>query len=361
MQNSGNTYIAIMAGGVGSRFWPGSREARPKQFLDMLGVGKSLLRLTFERFLPICPASNIYIVTNAAYRDLVKQQLPELSDDQILGEPSRNNTGPCVAYTAFKLAGLNPDANMVVAPSDHIVLKADIFLEKISQALDFAARHDALVTLGITPSRPDTGYGYIQFKNAAEPGIYKVERFTEKPKLDDAQTFVASGEYVWNAGIFIWNVKNVLEAFKNHSPKIFHILEKGASAYNTPEEQAFINKTYPGTPNISVDFAIMEKAPNVYTIPADFGWSDLGTWASLHLECPKDEHGNVLQGDHILALDVRNSLVRAPRDKLVVLKDLDDYIVVDEPDVLLIYPKSKEQEIKQVTIRVKEQLGDTFL
>ena len=361
MQNSGNTYVAIMAGGVGSRFWPGSREARPKQFLDMLGVGKSLLRLTFERFLPLCPASNIFIVTNAAYRNLVKQQLPELSDSQILGEPSRNNTGPCIAYTAFKLAGLNPDANMVVAPSDHIVLKEDVFRQKISQALHFAAGNNALVTLGITPSRPDTGYGYIQFDAAAEPGIYKVARFTEKPKLTDAQDFVASGQYVWNAGIFIWNVKNVLRAFENYSPEIFHILGKGKSVYNTPGEQAFIDQNYPGTPNISVDFAIMEKASNVYTIPADFGWSDLGTWASLHHECPKDKNGNVLQGDHILASDVRDSLVRAPKGKLVVIKDLNNYIVVDEPDVLLIYPKSKEQEIKQVTVRVKELFGDTFL
>lgn len=361
MQHSANTYVAIMAGGVGSRFWPGSREARPKQFLDMLGVGKSLLRLTFERFLPVCPASNIYIVTNEAYRDLVKQQLPELSDHQILGEPSRNNTAPCIAYTAFKLAGLNPGANMVVAPSDHIVLKEDIFREKIGQALQFAASHDALVTLGITPSRPDTGYGYIQFDKAAEPGIYKVARFTEKPKMADAQAFVASGQYVWNAGIFIWNVKNVLRAFENYSPDIYHILGKGVEAYNTPAEQAFIREYYPTTPNISVDFAIMEKAPNVYTIPADFGWSDLGTWASLHTECPKDENGNVLQADPVLALDVRDTLVRAPKDKLVVLKDLDDYIVVDEPDVLLIYPKSKEQEIKQVTVQVKERFGDRFL
>lgn len=361
MQNSSNTYVAIMAGGVGSRFWPGSREARPKQFLDMLGVGKSLLRLTFERFLPICPVSNIYIVTNAAYRDLVKQQLPELTDDQILGEPSRNNTAPCIAYTAFKLAGLNPDANMVVAPSDHIVLKEDVFSEKISQALDFAARNDALVTLGITPSRPDTGYGYIQFEHAAEPGVFKVERFTEKPKLADAQAFVASGKYVWNAGIFIWNVKNVLKAFENYSPEIFHILEKGESRYNTPLEQDFINENYPLTPNISVDFAIMEQAPNVYTIPAEFGWSDLGTWASLHLECPKDARGNVLQGDHILALDVRNSLIRTAKGRLVVIKDLDDYIIVDEPDVLLVYPKSKEQEIKQITTMVKDRFGDIFL
>lgn len=361
MSSSNHTYIAIMAGGVGSRFWPGSREARPKQFLDMLGVGKSLLRLTFERFLPLCPVSNIFIVTNAVYRGLVREQLPEVPDHQILGEPSRNNTAPCIAYAAFKLAGLDPEANMVVAPSDHIVLKEDVFREKISQALAFAGRHDALVTLGIQPSRPDTGYGYIQFDQPEEPGIYKVERFTEKPDQATARQFVASGKYVWNAGIFIWKVKNVLNAFGHYAPEIHEILAKGHAAYNTPNEQAFIDRYYPATPNISVDFAIMEKAPNVYTLPVEFGWSDLGTWASLHLECPKDGQGNVLQGRRILALDVRNTLVRAPENKVVVLKDLDDYIVVDEPDVLLIYPKSKEQEIKQVTAIVKERFGETYL
>lgn len=361
MQQSNHTYVAIMAGGVGSRFWPGSREARPKQFLDMLGVGKSLLRLTFERFLPLCPASNIFIVTNEAYRDLVKEQLPELSDAQILGEPSRNNTGPCVAYTAFKLAGIDPEANMVIAPSDHIVLKEDIFREKISQALDFTERHDALVTLGIQPSRPDTGYGYIQFSEPAGDGVFQVKRFAEKPDLETARNFVASGEYLWNAGIFIWKAKTVLESYARHAAEIHEILAKGLDVYNTPGEQAFIQEHYPTTPNISVDFAIMEKAPNVYTIPVEFGWSDLGTWASLHAECPKDDAGNVLQGHRVLAMNVSNCLVRAQPHKLVVLKDLDGYIIVDEPDVLLIYPKSKEQEIKQVTAAVKERFGTEYL
>lgn len=361
MPTNNHTYVAIMAGGVGSRFWPGSREARPKQFLDMLGVGKSLLRLTFERFLPLCPASNIFIVTNAAYKGLILEQLPELTDNQVLCEPSRNNTGPCVAYTAFKLAALDPEANFIIAPSDHIVLKEQAFLDKIQLALDFASANDALVTLGIQPSRPDTGYGYIQMESETEPGLYKVKRFTEKPDHATANQFVQSGEYLWNAGIFVWNVRSILNAFQNHSPDIFEILQKGNGKWNTPEEQAFINQFYPTTPNISVDFAIMEKAPNVYTVPAEFGWSDLGTWASLYEECPKDDRENVLQGDHILALDISDCLVRTPKGKLVVLKDLHNYIVVDEGDALLVYPKSKEQEIKQVTALVKSRFGETFL
>jgi mannose-1-phosphate guanylyltransferase len=359
MSNKHN-YVAIMAGGVGSRFWPGSREARPKQFMDMLGVGKSLLRLTFERFLPICPPERIFIVTNAAYKDLIKEQLPEITDNQILCEPSRNNTAPCVAYTAFKLAALDPDANLIITPSDHIVLKEQAFLDKIGVALDFAAKNDALVTLGIEPSRPDTGYGYIQFGAESSKGVHKVKRFAEKPHLETARHFISTGEYLWNAGIFVWRVKSVLDAFKTLSNDIFEILVQGNGKYNTAEEQSFIDVAYPTTPNISVDFAIMEKAENVYTVPAEFGWSDLGTWASLHAECPKDEYDNVLQGN-IIAIDSDNCLVRAPEGKLVVLKEMSDFIIVDTPDALLIYPKSKEQEIKQVTALVKAQAGNQYL
>ena len=355
-----HTYVAIMAGGVGSRFWPGSRESRPKQFLDMLGVGKSLLRLTFERFLPICPASQIYIVTNAAYRDLILEQIPEISDKQILCEPSRNNTAPCVAWTAFKLAGLDPEANFVIAPSDHIVLKEPAFLEKIQKALDYAEKNDALLTLGIQPSRPDTGYGYIQMGKEQIPGIFKVRRFAEKPDLETARQFVSSNEYLWNAGIFVWKAASILKAYQTLAPDIFSILEKGRNVYNTPEEQAFINAFYPTTPNISVDFAIMENAENVYTLPSEFGWSDLGTWASLHAEFPKDENGNALQGN-VIALDTHDTLVRIPEGKLAVVKDLHDYIVVDTPDALLIYPKSKEQEVKQVTALVKKRSGEKHL
>lgn len=326
----------------------------------MLGVGKSLLRLTFERFLPICPASNIFIVTNAAYRDLIKEQIPEISDNQILCEPSRNNTAPCVAWTAFKLAALDPEANFVIAPSDHIVLKESAFLEKVQTALNFSANHDALLTLGIQPSRPDTGYGYIQFGEEADAGIRKVLRFAEKPSLPIAEEYVASGEYLWNAGIFIWRAQSILKAYEVLAPEIYEILGKGIDVYNTPEEQGFINEAYPTTPNISVDFAIMEKAPNVYTLPAEFGWSDLGTWASLHAEYPKDENGNALQGN-IIALDTHDTLVRIPEGKLAVVKDLHDYIIVDTPDALLIYPKSKEQEVKQVTAMVKVKSGGKHL
>jgi mannose-1-phosphate guanylyltransferase len=358
-----NTYVAIMAGGVGSRFWPGSREAKPKQFLDMMGVGKSLLRLTFERFLPLCPASNIFVVTNAAYKDLVKEQIPELTDNQILCEPSRNNTAPCVAYTAFKLEQLNPNATFIIAPSDHIILKEAAFLEKIGTAVDFAAKNDALVTLGIEPSRPDTGYGYIQFEQEnMGNGVHKVRRFAEKPNMADAKAFVDSGEYLWNAGIFIWNVKSILSAFEQLSPKIHEILAEGKNTYNTPSEQSFIDQYYPTTPSISVDFAIMEKASNVFTIPAEFGWSDLGTWASLFAECEKDDNGNVVQAGKTLLMGASNNLIRsANKDKLLVIKDLDDYIIVDEDDVLMIYPKSREQEIKQVTAAVKEEFKGGFL
>ncbi|MEY3240036.1 MAG: hypothetical protein RIR11_1474 [Bacteroidota bacterium] len=358
-----NTYVAIMAGGVGSRFWPGSREQHPKQFLDMMGMGKSLLRLTFERFLPLCPAANIFVVTNAIYKDLVKQQIPELTDNQILCEPSRNNTAPCVAYTAFKLANLDPKATMVIAPSDHIILKESIFIDKISNAVQFAAQNEALVTLGIQPSRPDTGYGYIHF-DATETttGIHKVQRFAEKPDIATAQAFLASGEYLWNAGIFIWSVESILKAFQTFSPDIFSILATGKDHYNTPNEQSFIDTAYPTTPNISVDFAIMEKAQNVFTIPAEFGWSDLGTWASLFAECEKDNLGNVVQAGSTLLMEAKNNLIRCSnKEKLIVIKDLEDYIVVDEADVLMIYPKSKEQEIKKVTAAVKDTFEGKYL
>lgn len=365
-----NTYVAIMAGGIGSRFWPASRTARPKQFLDILGVGKSLIRLTFERFLNLCPAEHIFIVTNELYRDLVKEHLPELSDNQILCEPSRNNTGPCVAYTAFKLHQLNPEANFIIAPSDHIVLKEGVFIEALQKGLTFTTQNDALLTLGIRPSRPDTGYGYIKFdQTTVEPaasndnigGVHRVQQFTEKPQLEKARKFLASGDYLWNAGIFIWRTKSILAAFERHAHSIWEILGQNQGIYNTDEEQAFINEHYPTTPSISVDYAIMEQAENIYTIPADFGWSDLGTWASLHAESAPDEWGNVITGGQVHLNDVTQSLIRAPKDKLLVLRDLDNYIIVDEGDVLLIYPKSKEQEIKALTQEIAKSDGRQFL
>jgi len=355
-----NHYVAIMAGGIGSRFWPASRTNTPKQFLDILGVGKSLIRLTFERFLKLCPAENIFIVTNEIYKDLVKEHLPEISDNQILCEPSRNNTAPCVAYTSFKLHSLNPEANFVVAPSDHIILKEDEFIEKIEQALDFAENNEALVTLGIEPSRPDTGYGYINFEKGGENNVNKVRKFTEKPPHEKAVEYLASGDYLWNAGIFVWKAKTILKAFQNNAPSIYEILEAGYPYYNTTSEQEFINENYPKTPSISVDYAIMEKSDNIYTIPSEIGWSDLGTWGSLYAEIEKDEHGNVVNSERVVLENVSNNLIRVPKDKLVVLRDLEDYIIIDEEDVLLVYPKSKEQEIKALTGKVKEEFGDLF-
>lgn len=355
-----HTYVAIMAGGVGSRFWPASREALPKQFLDVMNTGKSLIRLTFERFLALCPAENIFIVTNKIYRDQVKAHLPEISDNQILCEPSRNNTAPCIAYTALKLNALDPEANLIVAPSDHVILSEISFIETLKTGLDFTANNDALLTLGIRPTRPDTGYGYIRYEKGEER-VKKVLQFTEKPNEERAKEFLAEGDYLWNAGIFVWRVKTLLTAFQQNAREIYDILAAGADRYNTPGEQDFIDSHYPSTPSISVDYAIMEKADNIYTIPSSFGWSDLGTWASLHNETEKDASGNRISGEKILTHDTHNSLIRISPDKLAVIGGLDDYIVVDEGDILLIYPKNREQEIKALTAKVRENYGERYL
>lgn len=357
-----NYYVAIMAGGVGSRFWPASREARPKQFLDILGTGKTLLQMTYERFLPLIKKENIFVVTNEIYIDLVKEQLPDLTDNQVLAEPSRNNTAPCLAFTAFKLQNLNPNASFVVASSDHLIVKELEFLKNIEAALVFTQKNDALMTLGITPSSPNTGYGYIQYNrhDANNDGIFKVKSFTEKPQLDKAKEFVAAGNYLWNAGIFIWSVKSLLKAFKKNSTDIYSIFEKGENAFNTPNETAFIKEFYPTTPSISIDYAVMEKADNVYTIPCDFGWSDLGAWGALYQESEKDEYNNVFQGKHIVASETSNSFVRAAHDKLVILRGVEDMIIVDDDNVLLIYPKSKEQDIKKENEKVRKDIGSQF-
>lgn len=356
-----HTYVAIMAGGVGSRFWPASREARPKQFLDILGNGKSLLRLTFERFLKLTDAERIFIVTNGQYKAQVMEHLPELTENQILCEPSRNNTAPCVAYTAFKLQQLDPDANLVIAPSDALITNEPLFVDNIRHALAYTSENEALVTLGVAPDRPHTGYGYIQFGEGNSQGLYPVKRFTEKPELKVAREFLASGDYLWNAGIFVWRASTVLAAFAKYAPEITELLGQKLACYNTEYEQAFIDEVYPQTPKISVDYAIMEKADNVYTIPAQFGWSDLGAWVSLHAEMPQDEDGNAVQGKAVLVHDTHNSLIRISENKLAVIAGLDDYIIVDEGDVLLICPKSREQEIKALRNQVGEVFGPSFL
>ncbi|MEL6273872.1 MAG: mannose-1-phosphate guanylyltransferase [Bacteroidota bacterium] len=356
-----HTYVAIMAGGVGSRFWPASREARPKQFLDILGDGKSLLRLTFERFLKLTSADKIFIVTNGRYRQQVMEHLPELEANQILCEPSRNNTAPCVAYTAFKLHGLDPEANFVIAPSDALILNETLFVENLRQALAYTAQHDALLTLGISPDRPHTGYGYIQFEAENDQGVYPVARFTEKPDSETAKGFLADGRYLWNAGIFIWRAKSILAAYEQYAPEIYALLQQGVGCYNTAEEQAFIDEFYPQTPSISVDYAIMENAKNIKVIPAQFGWSDLGAWGALYHESPKDEKGNVRAAEQLLLSDTHNSYIRAPKDKLVLVGGVDDLIIIDEGDVLLVYPRNREQEIKQLRKGVQEKFGDKYL
>ncbi len=343
-----------MAGGIGSRFWPSSSEERPKQFLDILGMGKSLLQLTFERFSKVYPLENIFIVTNKRYKNLVLEQIPLIAEDRIIIEPSRNNTAPSVAYTSFKIFSLNKDANIVMAPSDHVILKETEFLEHIKNAFNFVSSNNALVTLGILPNRPDTGYGYIELgeKNVNEDfELYKVRSFKEKPDLETAKTYIESKNFLWNAGIFVWKAKSILKAYQKYAPDIYNILSKGEKLYNTKKEKSFIETNYPLTKKISVDFAIMEKADNIYTIPADIGWSDLGTWNSLHAFLEKDKNNNVLLSGKGLLSDSKDNIIKVAPGKKIVTKDLNGFIVIDENNTLLIYPKNKEQEIKDIDKR----------
>jgi mannose-1-phosphate guanylyltransferase len=360
MTGNNNIHILIMAGGVGSRFWPKSRNHFPKQFIDILGLGKSLLQLTYERFLKICPNEQIYILTNADYADLVREQLPAVLKKNILLEPSRNNTAPCIAYASYKISKNNPQANIVVAPSDHLIIKEEEFLKKVTQALAFTAKNEALLTLGISPTRPDTGYGYIKFQQQTAE-IKKVTAFMEKPSLEKAQSYLQSGDYLWNAGIFIWSAKGIKNAFEKYAPHIATIFEKGNNIYNTEDEANFIAVSYSKSPNISIDYAILEKADNVYTIPADIGWSDLGTWASLHSVAEKDENNNAISCVHLDISETQNCLIQLHAGKAAVIKGLDNYIVVDDGDVLLIYPKNDEQEIKQISSKMVENFGSKYM
>jgi mannose-1-phosphate guanylyltransferase len=352
-----------MAGGIGSRFWPMSRNAFPKQFLDILGTGKTLLQQTYHRFLNNCPKENIYIVTNEAYQGLVLKQLPDMKPGQVLSEPLRRNTAPCIAYASYKIAKINPDANIVVAPSDHIITKEDAFSQAIDECFAFTANHDCLLTLGITPSRPDTGYGYIQFihEKDGDKKIAKVKTFTEKPNLDMAKFFLQSGEFLWNAGIFIWNLKSILQAIKDHLPEMDNIFKEGAELYNTPAEHDFIRNAYEQCTNISIDFGVMEKAKKVYVMGADFGWSDLGTWGSLYDQIKHDANHNAIVGKNVMIYDTTNCVINMPKDKLVVLQGLNDYIVVESENILLICKKQDEQQIRNFVNDVKLLKGEKFV
>lgn len=355
-------YVAIMAGGIGSRFWPMSRTDMPKQFLDILGTGKTLIQQTYERYCKLVYAENIYIVTAQEYVDIVKKQLPGFPAENILAEPSRKSTAPCIAYIAFKLLNKDPKAVMVAAPADNLVLETDEFLKTAKKALAFVESVNALVTIGIKPTYPNTGYGYIQHETKeAAPDIYKVKTFTEKPNTELAKTFIASGDFLWNAGIFTWKVKNILAALEKHLPEIYDVFAAEKDKFNTVQEKEAVEEIYPQCTNISIDFGVMEKADNVYLVPASFGWSDLGTWNSAWENKDKDYFGNAVVGKKVMAVDAKNCIVHVPDNKLVLLQGLDEFIVVDTKDVLLICKKDKEQEIKDYVAEVKRNMGEKYL
>ncbi|MFN6946544.1 MAG: mannose-1-phosphate guanylyltransferase [Cytophagaceae bacterium] len=353
-------YAVIMAGGIGSRFWPFSREKHPKQFHDVLGTGKTMIQQTVERFEGVCPLENIFIVTNKAYVSLVKEQLPFLSGQQILAEPIGRNTAPCIAYACYKIRKKNPNANVVIAPSDHVILKEEDFKSKILYSLEEASKSNVLITLGIQPSRPDTGYGYIQYIDGNDHALKKVKTFTEKPVLELAQKFIESGDFVWNAGIFVWNVQNIIASFRNYMSEMADTFEEGNKKYWSEDEEAFIAKAYSLCKNISIDYGIMEKADNVYVLLSDFGWSDLGTWKSLYEISTKNEDGNVMQGN-IIAYDTKNCIIKTPSDKLVVIDGLEDFIVAEYDSVLMICRKEDEQRVKDFVSEVKSGKGTRFV
>ena len=340
-----------MAGGIGSRFWPMSTEERPKQFIDVLGVGRTLIQMTLDRFRGVCPIENVWIVTNERYADLVHEQLPDVPVDHILQEPCRRNTAPCIAYVSWRIKMTDPKANVVVSPSDHIVTNVDEFRRVITSCLKFAGETDAVVTLGMKPTRPETGYGYIQAdltsNSPRNREIYRVDQFKEKPDLETAKHYISEHNFFWNAGIFVWSVETIVNALRVYAPRINNIFERIQSVMGTPQEQETINKVYPDCDNISIDYAVMENAEEIFVFPADFGWSDLGTWGSLLLQSQRDMYGNGLIGKNIHTFECRNCVVHTTQEKKVILQGLDGYIVAEHDDTLLVCKLSEEQRIKQ--------------
>ena len=350
-----------MCGGVGSRFWPFSKAAMPKQFIDFFGTGRSLLQTAFDRMQGIVPVDNIILITNEIYEPLIKEQLPEIKDDQILLEPARRNTAPCIAWAAHHIKAINPDARMMVAPSDHLVINVEKFKQSVVDAFDFIEQRDALLTMGIKPSRPETGYGYIQVGEHVDGKFYSVKTFTEKPDEDLARVFLRSGEFFWNSGMFFWSADSILKALDNYAPEVNAAFEQGKQYFGTPQEMDFINAQFEACPSISIDFAIMEKAPNVYVETVDFGWNDLGTWRSLYDHSPKNKDGNVTQNCKALMFNSHNNIVAIKGDKLVVASGLEGYIVADVNDALLIVPLEEEQKIKLYVNAVKSKFDDKYL
>jgi mannose-1-phosphate guanylyltransferase len=357
-----NNYVAIMAGGIGSRFWPESRTNMPKQFLDLLGTGRSLIQWTYQRFKHICPQENIYFIINEGYIHTLKEQIPEISDHNIITEPSRKNTAPSAAYFAHKMMVINPKANIIMTPADHLIMDERAFERSMYEALDFVNHHNALLTLGIKPTRPDTGYGYVQYDTEEEiDRVFRVKTFTEKPSLELARTFLKSGDFLWNSGIFIWNVAAIMEALQKYLPELNDVFQQAQTVYNTPREHDVIAELYAQCTNVSIDYGIMEKAKNVYTIPAYFGWCDLGTWESAYENSKKDYLGNAVYGENVMVIDASECMIKAPNKKLVVVQGLEQFIVVDTPDVLLICERAREQQIKEYVAEVKRNKGDKYL
>lgn len=353
-------YCVIMCGGIGSRFWPYSRTNRPKQFIDFLGTGRSLLQMSYDRILPIVPAENIIVVTNELYAPMVKEQLPELPDRNILLEPARRNTAPCVAWAAYHVAARDPEASMIVTPSDHLITRDREFESSIVRGFEFIESHDALLTLGISPTRPETGYGYIQVGEEVADGIRKVKTFTEKPDLELAKVFIDSGEFFWNSGIFLWKASTIMDAFRSLAPDIAAVFEAGKQHFGTSDETEFIAHSFPSCMSISIDFAIMEKASNVYVEVVNFGWNDLGTWSALYDNSPKNRDGNVTQRCSVLSYNSSGNIFAVNGEKLIVVSGLKDYIVADAGDVLLVCPMAEEQRIKQMVTDAKIAYGDKY-
>ncbi|WP_298760365.1 mannose-1-phosphate guanylyltransferase [uncultured Psychroserpens sp.] len=355
-----NYYAILMAGGVGSRFWPVSTQDFPKQFHDMLGTGDTLIQKTFNRLSKLIPKENIFILTNERYNDLVFEQLPGVTKRQVVLEPAMRNTAPCILYAALKIQKENENALMIVAPSDHWIEDEQAFTQNVQEAFDFCWQNNALMTLGIEPTFPNTGYGYIEYDKASEGNIKKVNQFREKPDYETAKEFIAQGNFLWNAGIFMWSVKSVVEAFKNNQPTLYSLFESGYDVYNTDFEDDFVRDNYGKAENISVDYAIMEHSKNVFVIPATFDWNDLGTWGSLYDKLDKDTSKNAVVNAKTLTEDASGNMIRTKADKVVVVDGLKDYIIVDKDEVLLIFPKTKEQDIKKVLQKVKDTFGEHY-
>ena len=357
-----NYYGVIMAGGVGSRFWPLSRKKLPKQFIDIFGTKKSLFQEAYNRLSKVCPPENIYVVANEQYREIIHKEIPTITDEQILGEPQPRNTAPCIGYASFKIASGNPNAVIGVLPSDHLILDEENFIKTLTQAYEFAEKNPYLLTLGIEPTRPDTGYGYIQMDEKHKIGnICKVKSFTEKPNREIAQQLFDSGEFLWNSGMFIWQGKVIHAEYEKHLPELYAIFKKGEKYYYTPKEKDYIHKSYEMCTQISIDYGIMEKAKDVYVLPATFNWSDIGTWNALYSYAKKDKNRNVIHGDMVFTRNSHDCIINVPGKKLVALNSVNNLIVVEADGILLIADKDKEQEIRMVVNDIKQKYGEKFV